>query len=72
MNERLKVLGEQARALSAQDRVALVEHLLESLDQTDPGIDALWAREAAQRLAAYRRGDISAKEINDIVAKHRS
>lgn len=71
MNERLKVLGEQARALSAQDRIALVEDVLDSLDRTTPEIDRLWANEAIDRLAGYRRGQLSAKDLRDIVAKYR-
>ena len=55
MNEKVKTLGEQARELSAQDRIALVENVLDSLDRPDPSIDRLWAKEAGDRLAAYRR-----------------
>ena len=71
MNAKAKALGEQARELSPQDRIALVEDVLDSLDQTNPSIDRLWAKEASDRLAAYRRGDISAWDIRDIVAKYR-
>ena len=72
MNEKAKILGEQARELSPQDRIALVEDVLDSLDQVDRGVDQLWAKEAKDRLAAYRRGDLAAKDLNDIVAKYRS
>jgi hypothetical protein len=48
-----------------------VEDVLESLDTADPETDKLWAREAADRLAAYRRGDLSAKDISEIAAKYR-
>jgi putative addiction module component (TIGR02574 family) len=66
-----KMLSEQARALPPQDRIALVEDVLDSLDRADPEIDALWAREASDRLAAYRRGELSAKDLGDIVTKYR-
>lgn len=72
MNAKAKALGEQARELSPQDRIALVEDVLDSLDQADPNIDRLWAKEAGERLAAYRRGEIAAKDLSDIIAKYRS
>jgi putative addiction module component (TIGR02574 family) len=72
MNAKAKALGEQARELSPQDRIALVEDVLDSLDQADPNIDRLWAQEAGERLAAYRRGEIAAKDLSDIIAKYRS
>jgi putative addiction module component (TIGR02574 family) len=71
MNSRAKTLFEQARALPPQDRIALVENVLDSLDRADPQIDRLWAQEASERLAAYRRGEIVAKDLSDIVAKYR-
>ena len=66
-----KTLIEQARSLPPQDRIALVEDVLDSLDRADPAIDQMWAREASERLAAYRRGELVAKDLNDIVAKYR-
>jgi Putative addiction module component len=57
--------------LSPHDRITLVEEVLDSLDRLDPSIDHMWAREAGERLAAYRRGDLTAKDLNDSVAKYR-
>ena len=71
MNAKAKALGEQARELSPQDRIALVEDVLDSLDQADANIDRLWAKEAGERLAAYRRGEIAARDLSDIIAKYR-
>jgi putative addiction module component (TIGR02574 family) len=72
MNDKAKILSEQARALSPEDRIALVEDVLDSLDKADPTVERLWAREASDRLVAYRRGDLAAKDLHDIVAKYRS
>ena len=66
-----RTLIEQACALPPEDRIALVEDMLDSLDQADPAIDRLWAREAADRVAAYRRGEVAAKELSAVVAKYR-
>jgi putative addiction module component (TIGR02574 family) len=71
MGTEAKALIEQARALPPQDRIALVEDVLDSLDHADPDIDQLWAREASDRLAAYRRGELAAKDLSDIIAKYR-
>ena len=71
MSNEAKTLIEQACALPPQDRIALVEGVLDSLDHTDPNIDQLWAREASERLAAYRRGELAAKDLGDVVAKYR-
>ncbi|HEY2186508.1 MAG TPA: addiction module protein [Xanthobacteraceae bacterium] len=72
MSSRAKVLGQQARELSALERIALIEDVLDSLDRADPQIDALWITEAKARLSAYRRGELAAKDLNEIVAKYRS
>ena len=71
MSNEAKTLIEQARALPPQDRIALVEDVLDSLDHADPGIDELWTREATDRLAAYRRGELSAKDLSKVVARYR-
>jgi putative addiction module component (TIGR02574 family) len=71
MGDKAKALREAALDLPPQDRIALVEHILDSLDRPDPDIDRFWAREARDRLAAYRRGEIAAKDLGEIVAKYR-
>jgi len=71
MSNKAKTLTEQARALSPQDRIALVEDVLDSLDRPDPDIDLLWAREASVRLAAYRRGELAARDLRDIICQIR-
>ena len=65
MSNNAKTLIEQARALPPQGRIALVEDMLDSLDSADPGIDQMWARQASDRLAAYRRGELAAKDLSD-------
>ena len=42
MSDNAKTLIEQARSLPPQDRIALVEDVLDSLDRADPEIDQLW------------------------------
>jgi putative addiction module component (TIGR02574 family) len=71
MSDLTKALGAQVRELSPSDRIALVEDVLDSLDRSDSRLDDLWTTEAKDRLAAYRRGELTAKDINDIIAKYR-
>jgi putative addiction module component (TIGR02574 family) len=72
MTEPARTLGEQARKLSPEDRIELVDDILASLDEPDPNIDQLWANEAEQRLAAYRRGEIRAVPLQEVLAKYRA
>ena len=49
-----KAILDQALKLPANDRAALVENLILSLDKPDPSLDAQWLKEAEDRLAARR------------------
>ena len=68
MNERIKELTEQASLLSPIERAELVEGILQSLDATDPNLDRLWAQQANDRLAAYRRGELEALDLDETLA----
>ena len=67
MNAKTKALSEQARKLTPEERLALVEDLLDSLHPTDAEIDRLWAEESRDRLAAYRRGEIEAISFEEVL-----
>jgi putative addiction module component (TIGR02574 family) len=71
MNTGTKALIEQARRLTPEERIQLVEDLLDSLEPTDPEIDRLWAEEARDRLDAYRRGEMRARPLDDVLEKFR-
>jgi putative addiction module component (TIGR02574 family) len=71
MSDDAKTLIERARELPPAERIALVEDVLDSLDHADPNIDRAWTREAMDRAAAYRRGELAAKDLRDVVAKYR-
>jgi putative addiction module component (TIGR02574 family) len=71
MNDETRTLSRKAQALAPQDRVELVEEILDSLDAPDPVAERLWTKEAADRLAAFRRGELSARALSDIAAKYR-
>ncbi len=72
MTEQAKDLIALATKLPPDERIALVEEILSSLDQPDAEMDRLWAKEAEDRLSAYRRGEIKTVELDEILAKYRS
>ena len=71
MTKAAKTLGAQARKLSPDERMELVDDILASVDEPDPTVDRLWAKEAEDRLAAYRRGEIKAVPLQEVLAKYR-
>jgi putative addiction module component (TIGR02574 family) len=71
VTDRAEVLS-AARKLAPAERLELVEQLLDSLDQPDSAIDALWASEAQNRLAAYERGEIGTVPLSTVMAKYTS
>jgi putative addiction module component (TIGR02574 family) len=68
MNAKIKALSEQARRLTPEERIELIEDLQRSLAPVDPEIDRLWAEEARDRLNAYRRGEIEAITLEEVIA----
>lgn len=72
MTEQTKELIALATTLPPDERIALVEEILSSLDQPDATLDRLWAKEAEDRLAAFRRGEIKAIGLDEVLAKYRA
>ncbi|HEX7723863.1 MAG TPA: addiction module protein [Pyrinomonadaceae bacterium] len=64
-----ETLLRQALELPANDRAALVDGLIVSLDKPDPAIDALWLSEAESRMAAYRSGELDAVDADQVFAE---
>lgn len=60
MTENAEKLFREAMNLPSAERAALIEELLSSLDKPDPELDKLWAKEAEDRLRAYRSGELEA------------
>ncbi len=59
----------QALQLPPNDRAALVENLIFSLDKPDPSIDAQWLKEAEDRLSAYHSGELAGLDAEDVFAE---
>lgn len=71
MSASLKQIEEQARALNAEERAKLAESMLESLHSPLADIEAAWAQEIEQRVAAFDRGEIPAYPAEDLFAEAR-
>jgi putative addiction module component (TIGR02574 family) len=71
MNAKIKALSDQARELTPEERIELVEDILGSLSPTDAEIDRLWAEEAKDRLEAYRRGEMDAIPVEEVISSFR-
>ena len=70
MSQSAESLSAQAAKLPPEERMEAVERILDSLDEPDTGLDALWAKEADDRLAAHRRGEIKAVASLGVIAKY--
>jgi putative addiction module component (TIGR02574 family) len=66
MTDSAETLLHQVLQLPSNDRAALVESLIISLDKPDPALDALWLKEAESRMAAYRSGELGAVDAEQV------
>ena len=61
-----KELLDEAMKLKPEDRLALVEGLIKSLDEPDKKLDEIWAEEAERRLRAYRQGSLEGVPMEEV------
>ncbi len=61
-----KELLDEAMKLKPEERLGLVEILIQSLDEPDRILDEIWAEEAEKRLAAYREGRLEGIPMEDV------
>ena len=69
MTTTAEALSAQAAQLPPAERMEVVERILDGVDQPDAGLDTLWAQEASDRLDSYRRGEVKALALSDVMAK---
>ena len=70
MSTKSEALSTQAAQLPSAERIEVVERILDSMEQPDALLEALWADEVNDRLTAYRRGEIEAVALADAIAKY--
>lgn len=75
MNDRVRAIVEEARKLSPEERVELLE-LLEvefpgGSDGTPEEIEAAWLEEVERRIAAAERGETTFVDAEEVLARMR-
>lgn len=71
MNARVEALIDQARTMSAEERVAALDALQELVTPPDQAWEEAWARECEDRLDGYLRGDAEADDFDAVMARLR-
>jgi putative addiction module component (TIGR02574 family) len=71
MNTISQTIIEQANMLSVIEKIELIDALLANVDKPDAQVDALWATEVEDRLAAYHKGEVQSVTLNQVLAKYR-
>ncbi len=70
MTDRVADLAAQGKTLSPEERVRLLDLLLESLDETPHGaIEAAWAAEIERRVLAHERGEGELLDVESVMAE---
>lgn len=72
MSQLVDKLAAEARQLSADERVELVETILAQLPQTDPDWDAAWLRECEDRMAGVDRGEMKTFDFDEVMSQART
>ncbi|WP_367026388.1 addiction module protein [Methylococcus sp. ANG] len=62
-----KEILSEALQLKPEERFAIVEGLLKSLDEPDKKLDDVWAEEAEKRLKAYREGRLEGIPMEEVL-----
>ena len=71
MLDQEQAILDEALSFPAKSRAAIVEKLLESLDQPDPSIDEQWAKEAEDRIKAYDLGELQGIPAEEVFKKYK-
>lgn len=70
MPDRVEELAAQGRSLPPEERVRLLDLLLESLDDAaTPSIEKAWAAEIERRVRAHDRGEGELFDVEDVMAE---
>lgn len=66
-----EALFKEALLLEPKERAELIDKLLSSLDKLDTKVDALWVREAEDRIEAYEQEEMRAVSLEDVLRKYK-
>lgn len=62
---------EDALSLSMNERVELVEKLLESLDTPNAELNTIWGQESDARIEAYEKKQLNSKPLSEVLSKYK-
>ena len=68
----LNQIEEQARSLSAEERVRLPESMLESLHTSIEEVELAWSEEIAERIKAFEKGETPAYTAEQVFGEARN
>jgi putative addiction module component (TIGR02574 family) len=70
MPDRVEQLAAQGLALSPEDRVRLLDMLLDSLDEpADSALEKAWTKEIERRVQAHERGEGQLFDVEQVMAE---
>jgi putative addiction module component (TIGR02574 family) len=70
MPDRVEELAAQGRALPPEERVRLLDLLLESLEEpAERTIEKAWAAEIERRVLSHQRGEGELFDVEDVMAE---
>jgi len=73
MATRLEEFEKQAQQLSLQERSALIDHLISSLDDLEEKeCERLWLEEAKRRYQEYKAGKVSSRSADQVLQDARA
>ncbi len=61
-----KEIIQNALKLSPQEKLLIVDSILQSLDEPDKNLETIWAEESAKRLKAFREGKIKGISYDEL------
>lgn len=67
MTNRIEALVEQAKALSSDEQMVLLNTLQDLLSPPPAGWESAWIRECEDRLSAFDRGETKAADFDAVV-----
>lgn len=62
---------EDALSLSMNERVEIVEKLLESLDTPNAELNTIWGQESDARIEAYEKKQLNSKPLSEVLSKYK-
>lgn len=71
MNARVEALIDQARIMTAEERLAVLDALQELVAPPDQAWEDAWSRESEDRVSAYQRGEIQAEDFDLVMEQMR-